>query len=78
MLFIKKMNEITLVVVLLVGGIAFAVGFLARKLLAQNQVHSAEARASRIIDESKIKAKEFLVDAKETWQIGRASCRERV
>lgn len=65
MLFIKKMNEITLVVVLLVGGIAFAVGFLARKLLAQNQVHSAEARASRIIDESKIKAKEFLVDAKD-------------
>jgi ribonuclease Y len=49
------------VITLFVG---LAGGYVIRKVIAKNQVGSAEEKASRLLDEAKIKAKEQLLDAK--------------
>jgi len=59
------MNISTLTIVMagvaLLGG---AVGYVARKIIAKNQIDSVEGKAERLLEEAKIKAKEKLLDAK--------------
>lgn len=59
------MNILTLMivgVVALAGGVI--AGYVVRKLVAKNQVDTAEGKAGRLLDEAKMKAKEELLDAK--------------
>ncbi len=49
-------------VVALIGGVI--AGYIVRKLVAKNQVGTAEGKAGRLLDEAKMKAKEQLLDAK--------------
>lgn len=60
------MNTLVLVGVvigaLFMGGIA---GYVVRRLVAKNQVGTAEEKAGRLLDEAKIKAKEQLLDSKD-------------
>ena len=55
--------------VLIAGAVALfvglAVGYIVRKIVAKNQVGTAEEKAGRLLDEAKIKAKEQLLDSKD-------------
>lgn len=58
------MNTLTL---LLAVGALFAglvIGYVIRKMIAKNQVGSAEGKAARLLEDTKIKSKEQLLDAK--------------
>ncbi len=58
------MNTLTL---LLGGGallVGFGFGYFLRKIIAGNQVNSAEGKAKRLLEDAKIQAKEKLLDAK--------------
>ena len=48
-----------------IAGIAAAIGYFARKYVAQSQVNSAEGQAQKIITEAKAKEQEVLLKARE-------------
>lgn len=53
-------------VIIIAGVLAGSVGgYFARKVIAKNQAGTVEAKAARLIDEAKIKAKEELIDARD-------------
>ena len=58
------MNILTLVLTIsaLAGG--FFLGYVIRKIIAKNQIGTAEGKASRLLEDVKIKVKEQLLDAK--------------
>jgi ribonuclease Y len=58
------MDILTLIVGVIALFVGLAGGYVIRKVIAKNQVGSAEEKASRLLDEAKIKAKEQLLDAK--------------
>ena len=45
--------------------VGLVLGFLMRKIIAKNQVGTAEAKATRLLEGAKIKEKELMVDAKD-------------
>lgn len=56
---------LTLVYALIAAAVGIAIGYIVRKQVAQGQVHSAEAKAEKILIEAKSKASESLLEAKE-------------
>ncbi|MBU2576020.1 ribonuclease Y [Patescibacteria group bacterium] len=54
-----------LILVVLVTGVGFLLGYIIRKLIATRSISSAEAKAEHIIQEAKSKEKEVLLDAKD-------------
>ena len=53
-------------IIIIAGMLAGSVGgYFARKIIAKNQAGTVEARAARLIEEAKIKAKEELIDARD-------------
>ena len=57
------MNIIIVAAATLVAGVI--IGYFARMILARNQVDSAEAKASRMLEDAKIKSKEELLNSKD-------------
>lgn len=53
-----------LIVVILALAIGSVMGYLARQTIAKNQLHTAEGKASRIIEEAQKKSQEILIEAK--------------
>ena len=54
-----------LILIVLVTGVGFLLGYIIRKLVATRSVSSAEAKAEHIIHDAKSKEKEVLLDAKD-------------
>jgi ribonucrease Y len=54
-----------LILVVLVTGVGFLLGYIIRKLVATRSASSAEAKAEHIIQEAKSKQKEILLEAKD-------------
>ena len=54
-----------LILIVLVTGVGFLLGYIIRKLVATRSAASAEAKAEHIIQDAKNKQKEFLLDAKD-------------
>ncbi|MAG28905.1 ribonuclease Y [bacterium] len=54
-----------LILIVLVTGVGFLLGYIVRKLVATKSVNSAEAKAEHIIHEAKSKEKEVLLEAKD-------------
>ena len=55
-----------MLVYLLVGlGVGLGLGYLTRRYLARQYAESAEAKAERILEDAKIKQKDFLIQAKD-------------
>ncbi len=53
------------IIVLIILGGGFLIGYLARKLIVARSVDSAEAKAEKIIEAAKTREKEILLDAKD-------------
>ena len=48
--------------IILIAGLF--IGYIVRKMIAKNQVGTAEEKVNRLLDDAKIKAKEQILDAK--------------
>ncbi|MFA5061734.1 MAG: ribonuclease Y [Patescibacteria group bacterium] len=60
------LTNFTWAIITLVGvGIAFLLGYILRKKIAQAQANSIEAKAEKLLNEAKTKQQEFILQAKE-------------
>ena len=59
------MDTILLIIIVLLTGVGFLLGYIVRKLIATRSISSAEAKAEHILQDAKQKEKEILLDAKD-------------
>ncbi len=59
------MNVQILILIVLVTGVGFLLGYIFRKIIATKSASFAEAKAERILQEAKQKEREFLLEAKD-------------